>query len=307
MNLFNNFRRVSAEHILDLSIGTDARGNQAMLLVSSIKPTKLDMDKLYSTYAIDISVGYRDDGKSTLLFSLLDKNFREYFDSFCKDIISSSAGLKCESEGFSYIASRYAYWMRFFSKEKSGRLSDSQIKGLIGELLVLVHKGNETGMDTALYAWIGTDATPQDFVFKDKWIEVKTTSRKNKTIQISSIEQLDSEMPGALAVVKLEKTSSVNEKGLSLNKLVDEIRRRLDDISLEMLFMKKLTSLGYCSLPYYENECFLFYGCDEYFVDEDFPCLRRRDIKYNEITDASYGLDITKLPIAETWEDKWII
>ena len=43
MNLFNNFRRVSAEHILDLSIGTDARGNQAMLLVSSIKPTKLDV------------------------------------------------------------------------------------------------------------------------------------------------------------------------------------------------------------------------------------------------------------------------
>lgn len=307
MEFFNDFRRVSAEHILDLSIGTDARGNQAMLLVSSSKPTKLDMEKLYSTYAIDIAMGYREDGKSTLMFSLIDKNFKEYFDSFCKDIISSSSGLKCEAEGFSYIASRYAYWMRFFSKEKSGRLSDSQIKGLIGELLVLIHEGNDAGIETSLYAWIGTEASPQDFVFKENWIEVKTTSRKNKTIQISSIEQLDSETPGVLAVVKLEKTSSVNENGISLNKLVDEIRKRLGDISLEMLFMKKLTSLGYCSLPYYDNECFLFLGCDEYYVDEEFPCLRRKDIRYNEITDAAYGLDITKLPIAETWEDKWII
>lgn len=296
------FHGMGADHILDIGTGIDLEGHKVLVLISPVQSTKNDDEKLLCSKAIDVFIGMREDGKTGLKFTLTDEKYSEFFDSFCDDILSSSSQLKDESKGISFIATRYSYWMNFFSRNPQDKLSSFQIKGLIGELLVLRHLAEDKGYEYALNAWIGSDATPQDFVLESSWIEVKTVSRKNKKrISVSSIEQLDSKLDGLLSVVDLEKTSSLNKMGITLNSLVEQIETCLDDLILNDIFWRKLSSVGYCKLSCYDNEFFVFEGCDEYYVGQSFPCLRRSDIKYQQITKASYELDLSGEKLFNSW------
>lgn len=96
--------------------------------------------------------------------------------------------------------------------------------GLIGELLFLKDQLSKSiGFSEALKSWSGQELTHKDFSYGDTWTEVKTIRRSSQSVRISSLEQLDSEYDGELAVYALEKMSP-EYKGITLNKLIVEMR-----------------------------------------------------------------------------------
>jgi hypothetical protein len=82
-------------------------------------------------------------------------------------------------------------WQAFFSVKKSV-LSEHKEQGLVGELM-WIHELLRLNVDpfNVLNNWCGPDFSRHDFEFPDNHIEVKTTSRKDGRITISSQHQLD--------------------------------------------------------------------------------------------------------------------
>ena len=133
----------------------------------------------------------------------------------------------------------------------------------------------EYGVDKAINSWIGPDYADQDFVCDDTWYEVKSTVPGSDSVRISSVEQLDSKIPGHLSVVYLDKTSDTDKKRLSLNALVKEVKNSIPDTMLQLQFESKLIELGYYYHEDYDRINFKLGGVSVYSVGQDFPCIRK--------------------------------
>ena len=198
-----SYQRVESSSLIDWYLGKDNRSKYSLFCIVSSEPKDIR-----STQLIDAFVGIRKDGRYGITFSLVDNSLLDLFSHFCEDMVSSSSVIKDVTKAAGYVSGRYHIWQRFFSKTKNGYLSFEEIKGLIGEIIVLKdYMIEKYGEDKALASWSGTEMTDQDFSVDSTWYEVKTTVSGSATVKISSVEQLDSEQAGHLVVVTLDKTS----------------------------------------------------------------------------------------------------
>ena len=164
----------------------------------------------------------KSDSFYSLGFSLSNPDLLEYFCTFCEDLLYSTREILDDNTAYKTLCSRYFSWKKLF-KPNSARLSEFEIMGLIGELLFL--RDNmfpKYGLQLSLDSWTGPEMTHKDFSLDDTWYEVKTISSGKGTVKISSIEQLDSDLDGVLAIYELEYMSP-SFNGLNVNKLVSEI------------------------------------------------------------------------------------
>ena len=177
-------------------------------------------------------------------------------------------------------------------KNISGLLSFSEIKGLIGELVFLKSVlFDKYGKTIALQSWIGPDKADQDFVCSDKWYEVKATVSGASTIKISSIEQLDTENDGELVIVYLDKTSYANPNRITLNNIVDEVEKSLDNGEQRRLLGDILIRQGYVHRSEYDEHGFVCTSISRYAVTQEFPTLRKQNIP-SEVANANFLLSI---------------
>ena len=193
------------------------------------------------------------------------------------DSFYSTREILDDNTAYKTLCSRYFSWKKLF-KPNSARLSEFEIMGLIGELLFL--RDNmfpKYGLQLSLDSWTGPEMTHKDFSLDDTWYEVKTISSGKGTVKISSIEQLDSDLDGVLAIYELEKMSP-SFNGLNVNKLVSEIMNILKAPNLKDFFSSKLGMFGYDFSPEYENYVFSKTNFKQYNVDNNFPKLKRKDI-----------------------------
>ena len=89
--------------------------------------------------------------------------------------------LVCEKAGkemaISNAVVRWKYWLELFGKKKGTLLDKSEIKGLIGELLLLKDKFiPEYGVTDAIASWMGPMLGHKDFEIADTWYEVKAVN-----------------------------------------------------------------------------------------------------------------------------------
>lgn len=219
----------------------------------------------------------KSDSFYSLGFSLSNPDLLEYFCTFCEDLLYSTREIFDDNTAYKTLCSRYFSWKKLF-KPNSARLSEFEIMGLIGELLFL--RDNmfpKYGLQLSLDSWTGPEMTHKDFSLDDTWYEVKTISSGKGTVKISSIEQLDSDLDGVLAIYELEKMSP-SFNGLNVNKLVSEIMNILKAPNLKDFFSSKLGMFGYDFSPEYENYVFSKTNFKQYNVDDNFPKLKRKDI-----------------------------
>lgn len=286
----NSFRRVDEQHPLDIYLGKDVSARTAMLLVSKSVPMQI-----YSSHLIGISIGKREDGAWALSFSLLDNQYQDMFFHFCDDIINSTRDIKDKEQGTTFICHRYLKWQEMLKKNSSGLLSFSEIKGLIGELVFLkAFLFGKYGKTVALQSWIGPDKADQDFVCSDLWYEVKATVSGAETIKISSIEQLDTDNDGELVVVYLDKTSYANPNRITLNGIVLEIEKELENGEQRRLFGDILIRQGYVHRNEYDEHGFICTLINRYAVNKAFPALRRQSIP-TAISNSNYALSISAI------------
>lgn len=195
------FTRIGDNRNINLYIGKDENAHFSLDFRGQFNPAKIVGSKVIevSQFTIEETLFLR--------FSLLNPDLLECFSLFCYDILKSTFGIIDEETAYKQIQTRYLSWKRLF-KPNSGLLNESEIMGLIGELLYMhdymipMH-----GVDVALESWTGPEKTHKDYSLNDTWYEIKTISSGKESVRISSLEQLDSDIIGYLIVYSLERMS----------------------------------------------------------------------------------------------------
>lgn len=288
----NFFSRVDNQHPLDIHIGLDEKGRKAIELRSSFTPRKVT-----GTSAIEVNQ-YKKPEYNTLRFSLLDEDVSGLFYMFCEDLINETRAIKEKSGGYTAILTRFFQWKKMFVASKNSFLTEPEIMGLIGEILYLQGPlSQKLGLSDALKSWSGQELTHKDFSYGSTWAEVKAISRGAQFVRISSLEQLDSDYSGELAVYSLEKMSKAYN-GITLNKLVLTTRNLFAPGDEQDSFMSKAALQGYEYNDYYDDFVYELSSLKRYKVDETFPKLTINDVP-PAIRKASYELSLIDISTYE--------
>ena len=292
---FNNanfFSRVDNVHILEIHLGLDDKCRKAIELRAAFSPRKV-----IGTTAIEVNQ-YKKPEYNTIRFSLCDEDISGLFYKFCEDLIEQTKGLNDRTEGYTVIVNRFFQWKKMFVSSKGTLLTEPEIMGLIGEILYLQGTlADRIGFYSALKSWSGQELTHKDFSFGDTWAEIKTVKSGGQTVKISSLEQLESDSIGELAVYSLEKMST-EYNGITLNKLIIEARNLFPSNDERDQFMAKVALQGYEYNNYYDDYVYEISGYKRYLVSSEFPKLTSRDVK-PAIKKASYEISLTDISAFE--------
>jgi len=291
------YQRVDETHPLDLYIGLDDMARWTLLLVCNTRPNHLESSKM-----IYGKIGLRKDGRWTISLALIDRQYQDMFVLFCGDIIDSSRNIRNKDRAAQFVVLRYHEWKKMLANSKGGLLSAEEIKGLLGEMYILdTELMSRYGPEEAALSWTGPQLAHQDFIIADTWYEVKTVSSGRDSVNVSSIEQLDTESKGHLIVVFADKTSLTNERLINLNMVYYRLLSRLLNDEVKESFSNTLLKYGYYPRPEYEDADYSFEVKDiqRYLVKDDFPCLRRSELPASVIK-AEY---ILSLPVIQTYRE----
>lgn len=286
----NSWKRVDANHPIDLYVGKDSNGFYAMEYVGNFIVNK----RIKSSSVISINHYKTQTGDKSIVFSLIDEHWMNQFVTFCNDVCKQTEHLqKNSSIGYEAVCNAYFVWQKMF-KGQSDILGESEIKGLIGELLYLKdHVIPKFGPTRSIEAWSGTDKTKKDFSIDSTWYEIKTIDVGKPTVKITSIEQLDSSLEGTLAVFQVEKMAS-GFNGINLNSLVDSIIPIFTSLQDKDDFISKLNKAGYFPNDDYEEYVYDIKDLTEFAVNNTFPKLKKDNIPC-AICSASYELVLAEL------------
>ena len=273
MQGLDNYQRVDAAHPVDLFIGVDNTARYSLFCITKTFPEKAPS----SSRIIAVFVGKRRDGTFGITFSLTDQAYLDHFVCFCVDMIRSSLNIRDSAKTADFMCSRYIQWQKAFARNNNGLLSPSEIKGLLGEMcFIQKFMIPKVGEEAALSSWCGPEMSDRDFEYENTWYEVKSTVSGSPTVSISSVEQLDTERVGHLAVVILDKTSAADVSALTLNTMYHLLRSNLSSDLLKQKLDTVLLSFGYYENEAYNNYYFHYNGMTMYRVDSEFPCIRKK-------------------------------
>lgn len=271
----SGFRRVDVEHILDFYAGVDSLGRFTLLLITKENPS-VDLE----LQSVKIHTVLREDGRWSLLFILEKPDLFELFRLFCEDIISSSRQCIDKSKGLPFVLARLVSWRLLFERGNLDLLTESQVRGLSGELLQLKSLIETISAPAAVQSWKGPDRADQDFQFENLAWEVKTVWPSASEVTIASERQLDyTHRDLQLVVVQLGNGSENTTNGFTLNQLVDCIRELLkSDFETYSAFENSLLRYGYSTRLEYDNQTLILYSTTRYKVITGFPCIRPQDL-----------------------------
>ncbi len=170
-------QRVDAEHTLDLFVSVGEHLSPGLVLLCDAQPpSSPDLD------AVEITTHLRADGRWALGIWLNSPELHEVFAQLCDDLVESSREV-APSQAAVFVLVRIGRWRRLLEPDKGG-LSVSEIRGLIGELLVLQRLSEHWPTDQVVAGWIGPHESPQDFVLPELRIEVKVIVPSSRAVKI---------------------------------------------------------------------------------------------------------------------------
>lgn len=286
----DNFQRISVSHPVPWYIGIDGNNRYSLFAITETKPKAVS-----STRLMNVFIGSRKDGKYGITFSLQEKKNLDLFIYFCEDLVEYTKYVQKAVSAADYICSRYMLWQKAFIKTDGKLLSFEQIKGLIGELCFLKMKMiPKYGAEKAVDSWSGIEQTDQDFSCDGTWYEVKSTVSGSPFVKISSVEQLDVNTEGHLAVILLDKTSEADSSKITLNNMVKLVVEELPSKVIQENLKNRLLAYGYYFDHAYDRIGFKYNGMTIYRVDNQFPCLRKRNIPAS-VQNAKYDLSLAAI------------
>jgi hypothetical protein len=183
-------------------------------------------------------------------------------------------------------------WKLFFSS--TDILSKNTEQGLVGELSwlhLMIRQGED--LRDVIENWTGSDKTRHDFEFNDVHFEIKTTTRKDRHVKISSEHQLNNKGLKKLYLV-VYKYNVFSSNTPTLPELYDEIiSLALNEPDLQNRIMEQCAKLGYnhSKKVLYRNKFELDGEVEIYKVLDKFPKLLK-NTKMIGIDNISYSLDL---------------
>lgn len=297
-----NVRLASEKHPLKLYWGKDVRGGYLFIIQFS-KDVIPDKKNILDLAGMRIAIVPAVDCCRLVLLLNETSNW-ELFKSLCVDLISASINASNHAEAIDIIVRRLARWHEFLKREKRRELSNEAVKGLIGELLFIKKfLAPRFGWGNAISFWKGPLGAPQDFAVHDTAVEVKAQSGVTRPyIQISSLEQMEAQLPKFYLVVNTLSTIDPAEDGaFTLNSLVTSIYEELnsvDELTRE-LFESLLFQVGYIRLEHYDSPSYRCVTSRFFCVKDDFPRITVGSVP-SGITKASYQISIDSCMPFET-------
>lgn len=286
------FLQIDIQHPLEWHIGYQSISQKTLLLVCAA-----DIAPIESSKSMAVTRRKREtDNRWTLSLELLRNEQEGVFAILCSDIIEHSRAAPNEKEALALVMGRYKQWSRLLESQRSGLLDENSRKGLLGELLFLQERIEESDFAlTAIQGWVGADGADQDFIYEDGWHEVKSIGTSATSVTISSLEQLDCAGEGELVIMRIDKSAPDKGRALSLNDAVRRISGNLTDASDALdLFRSKLNAYGYIDLQEYSEQKYYCSGSQRYGVNDTFPRLIRRNVP-PQIEALHYTLSLSSL------------
>ena len=277
-------RRVDPEHPLDWFRAKDHEGNY--LFVFQGRFVGREGVKLPELKNLEIRLEVQEEpGRCQLSVGLRDKTQLELFGVFCRDLMRATAQLQRGDDhaGVEVILARLHRWREMFKALREKRLTDAQVVGLFGEVLLLRDLFLEQLSPLeAVGAWRGPLGEEQDFLFGEWLVEVKTQlSSADSRIQVSSENQLDSES-GRILIChqRLGIESAESETARCLNSLVEEVDDRLGrtDDGARDRFQMILVEYGYQNDRAYQKDFWVLNERSYFSVTDGFPCITSKGL-----------------------------
>ena len=283
-----NYILATEDHTLQFHIGYNNIKQRSFVVYNTGK-----IDEVESSKSISVKCIKAESGTWSLQFTLQYPSLSEVFALLCWDLMETS-DLKINA--IDALLERYKKWKQLLQKATASLLSTKEIKGLIGELLFLSKGIDLYGEEVAVLAWIGPDGADQDFIFTDKWVEIKTTTISANEVVISSLQQLDRSDCGYLDVYFMDKTSQNDKQAYSLVSIVKEVETKLTVQRLRDKFWCKLAQKGCLKyqIDRYSEPLYRIAENRIYKVGSNFPRLSRANVP-SEVTAVKYSISLSSI------------
>lgn len=287
---FGKQKKIIVDSSLKVYYGITTENYLRISFMSTIEPTRID-----STKELRVAQGQESDDVYWTCFDLLNPSGQKVFFAFCNDLVDSITGQFDEKMALLELKNRYHSWKSMFRNRR--KMSSETNQGLFGELYFMKqYMFDKYDINKVVDSWSGPNGLNKDFSIDNEWYEVKTTLSNSQTIKISSISQLSSTTPGNLVVIKVEKMSESFDNGYSnIYDLFKSIMYKIRDNETKEKFIEKLLQYGFDVDENSNTEKYKFVDLSIYNVDNNFPRLLERDIKYQEIGKVTYELILPTL------------
>ena len=211
-----------------------------------------------------------------IVIRLTDREQRDIFLRFCRDIVDSTVLAKTEEQAVERFLARTWRWHRLLQGGRDSRLGEEEQKGLIGELFVLErHLLPVLGATDAVRCWTGPLDSPHDFEISRVHVEAKARGSSVPRVNISSEFQLDSSTADTLFlhVTEIVIAAEGTANACTVTDIAKGTRSGIagqDMVAVE-LFEERLSSVGFDWTDDYSDKLWLIAGESLYEVREGFP------------------------------------
>jgi hypothetical protein len=290
----NKYRAIFTSHRQEWFLGWTAEGRKELVLATKMSAKLSDS---VSSQSISLQETKIASNKYLLYFILIDESVYEVYLKLCEDLIEQLESVEDSNIALKIVLERFRLWKNMLGKKN---VSDEVYKGLLGELLMireLIKQGDNPS--DVMKAWTGPEYTEQDFVFAEKWYEVKAVSSGAMIVKISSAGQLDHPGKGVLSVFFLDKEHTPSDVLISVKTITSELKTNWlsNDPEALSIFEEKLFQFEYLVFCLEDTFWFNFIHVIQYRIEDEFPMLTHA-MKRSEMQSVKYSLTLAAL---EPW------
>ncbi len=226
----------------------------------------------------------------------------DLFDVFDEMVVALLQGVAEHPDGVGDVVERVLRQWRELLRPSDGILGERELRGLIGELLVLellAEAGLVGGVDLV---WTGPDRAVHDFSLgRRRRVEVKTVGVRGSTVTIHGLDQLHPSRDRELVLVMVRLEAAAD--GRSLPEIVTALETEVADTPG---LRRQLAKAGYAEADAerYRDRRYTRSNLYAWNVETDFPRLDIDSFKTvvpHEVVGVEYELDLVGLtPYAVT-------
>jgi Putative PD-(D/E)XK family member, (DUF4420) len=279
-------------HPLQLFIGTTDQGAPRVVIRTGARPTKPNLSNVV------LVERYEDKGgKWNLSFTLQDRKFDEVFLRLADDVHARSAAAPNEQAALDRVRVVFDEWRRLLRPRASGLLSMEELRGLVGELWLILNEFSTTrSIEAAIEGWLGPMGLPQDFWYGgDGFREAKAIGPSTTRVKISSEHQLDAD-DLELIVLQIANTDEQTVGAINLPTMVGRASTALSNMGASAdALQERLARLGVdVTEAFYQDTWFVVARMTKYGIDDGFPCIKASALPTG-ITRVIYEIELVAI------------